>query len=407
MKIWIVFVGETLPMDNNFRYWRYTMLVDELIKRGHEVIRYAPSFNHSSKKQRCEKDTQYEFDKRYVIKLIKTTEYRQNIGFARLISYKIFSLRVLNKMKSETDKPDVIITSIPSPIVFRSVMSFAKEKHIPVILDVRDIWPDVFFMGLGYRLKKILKNMYSHFIYNICLDIKSTSAITGVSKEYVDWAMTCVNSNAKPHMVFPIGYKPVVITKSENESIKKDLNKANINENDFICTFIGQLTSTYDIETIVSVSNKFKGSDVKIVICGDGKKRTIIEKQLSNNSNLIYLGWVSQKKISVLLSMSNVGLVSYSKNASQSLPNKPFEYMAYSLPLVSSLRGELDAIIDKNGIGLKYLAGSVDELYSAINLLIGSKSIENEMRRKSYDAFIKYYYSGSIYSKMSDFIESI
>ncbi len=407
MKIWIVFVGETLPIDNNFRNWRYSMLVEELISRGHEVVRFAPSLNHSSKKQRCAKDTSYKLSKGYNLKIIKTPAYKKNVGIARIISYGLFSRRLLNTMRDNTEIPDVILTAIPSPGIFKTVMSFSKERNIPVVLDIRDIWPDVFFSKFNSYFSKILNYGYSKLVYNMCADIKNVSAITGVSEKYVNWAKKCISSNKVASKVFPIGYKIPTINEKERFVIRNELEKCGVYDNDFLCTFVGQLSTTYDIENLIAVSKMFRNTNIKIVICGTGEKQSLVESGLKDNDNLIYLGWISQEVISILLEMSSIGLVSYAQNATQSLPNKPFEYMAYSLPLVSSLRGELDIILDKKGSGLKYTAGSTVELYDAIEYLQKNKDVQFEMRKRSFKLFSTSYSNKAIYPLMADFIESI
>jgi len=39
MNIWIVFIGETLPMDAVTRIWRYGILAETLAAREHSVTR--------------------------------------------------------------------------------------------------------------------------------------------------------------------------------------------------------------------------------------------------------------------------------------------------------------------------------------------------------------------------------
>ena len=407
MKIWIVFVGETLPIDDNFRNWRYSMLVEELIDRGHKVVRFAPSLNHSSKKQRCTKDTSYKLSKGYSLKIIKTPAYEKNVGISRIISYQYFSRRLLKTMRGDNEIPDVILTAIPSPGIFNSVMSFAQEEDVPVVLDIRDIWPDVFFSKFNPYFSKLLNYGYRKLVYNICADIQNVRGITGVSEEYVNWAKNCVHSKEIASKVFPIGYKTPTISKKERCTIRNELKVLGVNENDFLCTFVGQLSTTYDIETLITVSKMFRNTNTKIVICGTGEKQPQVDSGLKNNDNLIYLGWISQETISILLEMSSVGLVSYAQNATQSLPNKPFEYMAYSLPLISSLRGELDMIIDKKKNGLKYTAGSTVELYNAIEYLQKNEEVRLEMRKISFELFVKKYSNKTIYPLMADFIESM
>jgi glycosyltransferase involved in cell wall biosynthesis len=285
-------------------------------------------------------------------------------------------------------------------------MRFSKERNIPVVLDIRDIWPDVFFSKFISFFSKILNYSYSTFIYNLSADIRNVKSLTGVSEEYVNWARKFTNSKKTESKVFPIGYRIPTISKKERQLIRSELKEQGVDDHDFLCTFVGQLSTTYDIENLIEVSKMFHNTNIKIVIGGTGEKQSLVKRGLKGNNNLIYLGWISQDVISILLEMSSVGLVSYSQNATQSLPNKPFEYMAYSLPLISSLRGELDMILDNEKNGLKYKAGSTKELYDAIKYLQKNKDVQFEMRKRSFKLFFTKYSNKKIYPLMADFIES-
>ena len=51
MKIWIITVGEPLPMDDGeVRAYRSGLLFSELVNAGHEVTWWTSSFDHSQKK---------------------------------------------------------------------------------------------------------------------------------------------------------------------------------------------------------------------------------------------------------------------------------------------------------------------------------------------------------------------
>ena len=90
MNIWIIFVGETLPMDEATRMWRYGILAETLSARGHQVTRWAPTFNHAHKKQRYHTDHTYKVNKNYSIKLIfNKTFNRLNISSMQCHIFKI------------------------------------------------------------------------------------------------------------------------------------------------------------------------------------------------------------------------------------------------------------------------------------------------------------------------------
>jgi hypothetical protein len=45
MKVWIVEIGEPLPVEHDVRLLRYGLLTKELAKYGHEVVWWTSSFS--------------------------------------------------------------------------------------------------------------------------------------------------------------------------------------------------------------------------------------------------------------------------------------------------------------------------------------------------------------------------
>jgi hypothetical protein len=51
------------------------------------------------------------------------------------------------KYAQEEVKPDIILSSLPILKLSLSAVEYGKKMNIPLVLDMRDMWPDVF---LGY-----------------------------------------------------------------------------------------------------------------------------------------------------------------------------------------------------------------------------------------------------------------
>jgi len=66
------------------------------------------------------------------------------------------------------------------------------------------------------------------------------------------------------------------------------------------------------------------------------------------------------------MQMSKIGLAAYDSDALQSLPNKPIEYLAGGLCVVSSLHEELEKLLYEENCGLTYHARDVNGLVHAI-----------------------------------------
>jgi glycosyltransferase involved in cell wall biosynthesis len=411
MDIWIVFAGETLPMDDATRQWRYGMLAETLIERGHKVIRWAPTFNHSHKKQRYNTDHIYKVNENYKIELLYNRGYKRNIGFQRLLSYIQLARSFQRRIKNESS-PDIIISGMPTPWLCSVAIKYGKQKNIPVIIDVRDLWPDIFLDILPNKFRPIAKNLFIPLIISNKKIFQRATAIYGVSERYLKWGMTYTERERTTGMdkVFPLGYKKVLLSNEQIELEKKYLEKKGVDNGKLICCYFGQLESTYDIETIVEAANVFKTSKdrhVQFVLCGQGSKMNSLIKQLDEDANIIFLGWVAPSTLNVLMDVAAVGLASYAKNAPQSLPNKPFEYFSGGLPVISSLHGELEQILFENNCGLTYEAGDVQGLVDAILYLKNNPEKRAQMGKDAKCLFEEKYSADKIYPAMADHIEGI
>ena len=52
------------------------------------------------------------------------------------------------------EKPDIMVVSMPSVLLCNEAVKFAKENNIPVVVDLRDMWPDIFADRAPKMLKK-------------------------------------------------------------------------------------------------------------------------------------------------------------------------------------------------------------------------------------------------------------
>ena len=93
MKLWIISVGEPLPVDGeNTRLRRMGNLASYASSNGVSVEWFSVSFDHYKKMQRCESDTDYCVNDNYVLHLVKSIPYKKNVSLARIRHHKVSSL---------------------------------------------------------------------------------------------------------------------------------------------------------------------------------------------------------------------------------------------------------------------------------------------------------------------------
>src|SRR6266404_1607534 len=141
MRVWLVTAAEPLPIDEGSqRLFRTGIFAKYLINSGHEVLRWASSFNHTAKKQRVEKDTLVEVQPGYSIWLLHANPYEKNISFARWRNHRGIA-RKFRQLARRERKPDIVFCSLPTLELAEEAAIYGRENRVPVVIDVRDMWP--------------------------------------------------------------------------------------------------------------------------------------------------------------------------------------------------------------------------------------------------------------------------
>jgi glycosyltransferase involved in cell wall biosynthesis len=410
LKVWLIKLGEPLPIDGPVRLHRYGILAERLVKHGHAVIYWTSTFNHQLKKQRYHHTKRITINHKYQIVLFFAKEYKKNLSIDRILHHKNVT-RSFKKSIVNEDTPDIIVASFPISNLALAVISYAQANKIPVIIDIRDLWPDVFLKMIPYTLRWFFKILLLPMFISNKRVFKNATALIAVSSEYLNWGLNYAKREKRFFdKVFPIGYQQNTISKTKFKEISLDLEKRRINKNKMICCFIGTFGLTYDLDTIIEAAKilEKKGDERYLfVFCGDGEKSTEWQQQCKGLANVLFLGWINNITITALIKMSDVGLVCYTKNATQSLPNKPFEYFSGGLPILSSLKGELAIIINEYKCGYTYQAGNANDFLRVLNEITIDDEKRKIMARNAFRLYENRFSAKKIYLGLVKYLEDI
>lgn len=177
-----------------------------------------------------------------------------------------------------------------------------------------------------------------------------------------------------------------------------------------ICVFSGLFERSYDLETVIEAARNLHAtgrSVAQFVLCGDGSKMAGLKRQAAGLKNIHFLGWVDAPTLQATLSISTIGLCAYADDALQSWPNKPFEYMANNLAVVSSLSADLAQLLDRHQCGLTYTAGDPASLANCLHELLADPPRLAMMRSNAYETWSQDYRSSEIYDRFVAQLETL
>jgi glycosyltransferase involved in cell wall biosynthesis len=147
---------------------------------------------------------------------------------------------------------------------------------------------------------------------------------------------------------------------------------------------------------------------VQFVFAGAGPEEKRLRREASNRPNVKVLGWIQNHEIlQQVVASAQLGLCPYKEGASMSLPNKPFEFMAAGKPLVSSLRGELWEIVEREKIGVNYEPSDAASLAASIAEFTRDRVHLQRISRLSRMLFEKSFDADLIYYRFADFLEHV
>ena len=405
MIVWILKDAEPLPLKSGQRALRSGLLAQELGRRGHQVVWWTSTFSHHLKKFIFERDTRLELMPNVTLLALDAGRYQRNVSFARLIHHRRLGRRFRELAGSEP-RPDIIVSALPIIDFPFQAARYAFSRGVPLIVDVRDPWPDVFADKSPAPLRPLVRWLTLNERRRAAYSLKSAVALTAVSKGFLRWALGLAGRSQGPHdRVFYLGHSGFEAAGQESSHPSKlavQLNRK------LVFTFVGTFGHSYEVELIARAAQHFHASrpDVAFVLVGDGHQRAGIEQRYAGLKNLILTGWLDTREIAAVLAQSHVGLVPC-RSLPDTVPNKPFEYLAAGLPLISSLQGEMAEMIETHGLGLSYRAGDLGGFIQAVDRIWRDRQALALWSATATKAFTEKFSASRIYPDFASHIELI
>jgi len=412
MRIWLVQTGEPIPIKKGVRKMRTALLADVLVARGHDIVWWTSAFDHVSKKFISDKDAEFNISPRYVIKTLFGVPYKRHISINRYRNYHTIASK-FSKIAADEPRPDIIIASMPDYFTAQQAINFGKSKNIPVIIDIRDLWPDFFINRIptGF-LKRLFKLILFREYKRLHFVVSSADALFAITDHFLKWGLKHAQQDQTwKDKVFYLGAPKILkVEKQElSESFKGILKSA---ENKFVITFIGFFHHYSDplviIEAarIINESNSNNEFEFEFVLGGHGSSFQAVKKSAIGLTNVKMAGWLTTEEISALLNISSVGVIP-SASPVAFFPNKAFSYMSAGIPILSCVSGELENLMREKKIGLNFLPQDGQELARLILKLREDKKNYEEMRNNSKRLFQERFNAANIYNSYAEHVEAI
>jgi glycosyltransferase involved in cell wall biosynthesis len=400
MNVWLVTIGEELPTDPGIRKGRTALMAESLLAAGHRVLWWTSAFDHFRKVWLFPEETEIALREGYVIRALKGTGYRKNISPARIIDHRVIARR-FKAAAPGFPQPDVIVAALPSYDLALEAVRYGKARGIPVLVDLRDQWPDIFLDHVPALLKPIARLALATEFSIARRAMAGADGLVAMMPSVLEWGLSYAGRPRGPlDGVFYLGFeRPSVQGQSE-----KIASLMAPYRDRFVVTFFGTFGYYHNPEILIRCAELLRDTDIHFVIAGDGEAMPEIRERAARLANVTLTGWLNQGEITTLLGCSHVGVCPTPRPA-DFFPNKAFVYLSAGLPIVSAFRGDLARFIAEHEVGFNYKPGDAASLAERLRNLHDSPDLRKRMSEKALQVYDTLLDAAKIYGEYTRHIE--
>ena len=408
-KVWVIKEGEPLPLNNsNGRLMRAGIIAKLFSVRGSVVTWWSSTYLHYEKKYVSDGPQIIQVNPNLNLKLLHSPNgYNKNISFKRIKYSKDLALE-FKKQSRQEEKPDIIYCSWPLIDFACEAVKYAKEFDIPVVIDIRDFWPDIFIQPFPKCLQPIAKLGINFLLKRkVSYVMKSADSIVGVIPKALEFAESYGRELKSTDHVVHLAYDNTPVSEEANIRADNFWRTQRLSGAQCIISYVGTISNRIgDFDTLIEAAEKCTDSSIMFVFCGTGNYLAELTERCKNLKNVIIPGYRNRAEIQALLKLSTFGLLAYRNTDDfiDSLPNKFGEYLSKGLIILTSLKGASKLILEKEHCGAYYHDAS--SLLESIARLNNSSREKEQMAQNALSLFHREFDASRVYSDFYKFLEA-
>jgi glycosyltransferase involved in cell wall biosynthesis len=265
--------------------------------------------------------------------------------------------------------PDVVIATSPQLLVGLSGWWAAKIKRVPLVLEVRDLWPEslaaVGAASTGSAPYRVLHKL-AGFLY------KEAAHIVVVTPAFKDHLIQHWRVPEEKISIVQNGVETKLFSPGAPcAEIRKELAL----QNKFAVSYIGTMGMAHGLGTVLEAAERLQSASPEVVfmLVGEGGDRERIQ-QIAAAKKLTNIRFVPQQpreRIPSYIAVSDVCLVLLKKSEvfDTVIPTKMLEFMACGKPVVLGVKGQAKKILESGRGGVCIEPENASALCEAIEVL--------------------------------------
>jgi len=345
---------------------RHYYLARELVAQGHRVYVVAASFTHLLRKApETTGDITLEKAEGFHMVWLRMPHYPDAHSKKRAANWFRFAWKLLKLPRVIPEVPDVVLYSSPGLVGFLGAQRLAKRFRVPLIFEVRDIWPLTLMQVGGYSRH----HPFMRFLQWI------------EDRAYRDSDRVISNlKNAVEHMQargmepgkfawVPNGFSMAEVSSPRplSEEVSRRLPR-----DKFVVGYTGTLGAANALHVFLEAASRLRQhEDVAFVLVGGGKEKPELLAQAKTQglNNVTFIEPIPKAQIQSMLQRFDVCFIGLTNDPLFQFgvsPNKLFDYMVAGRPIIYSIGSGNYRPVDDAKCGVTVAAEDPEAISEAV-----------------------------------------
>ena len=302
----------------------------------------------------------------------------------------------------------IILEVTPKVILVRDIplilpcMVIAKMLNIKIILDMAENFPEMMKFN-----KKYNSNFISRFLIK---NLKIYKHIEKIAVTSVDHIYAVVEESSKRlQEEYKLSESKISIV-SNTPTVLIPYNNKNKETKTLNLIYTGNIDAEFrGIEQVIDAFEYLQDYHVVFNLIGDGPMKNLYIEKVKNLKleNINFLGYMEHNNLLNFLATQDIGIVPHKKcrYIDTTIPNKLFDYMLYSLPVIVSSAKPLKRIVEEENCG--YVYENSEDLINTLKYIIDNREELSIKSKNGYKAVINKYNWKNDEKKMLSVVESL
>jgi glycosyltransferase involved in cell wall biosynthesis len=303
---------------------------------------------------------------------------------AKLYTYPLFFNPNWRSQVLKTFKKNnvdlIIVRDLPLGMLAAWV---GEELEVPVIMDMAENYPAALMAYQNPLYKPFLfGNAWLPKKYEMQV-VRKLAHVFVVAEEQ---RQRLIKAGTDPAKITLIGNTPVdSFVRSTASSNGHHVNGHHPKPNIIDLLYVGKIDVHRGVDLMIralpGLQQEFP--ELRLTLVGDGKSSAglaQLAQDLGVADKVNFPGWVDWRGISDFIRKSTVCLIPHrrSEHTDTTLPNKLFDYMALSKPVIASDCEPLRRIIEQENCGLVFKSGDVESLQNTIRNILRDPELDQK-----------------------------